>query len=95
MDWLTKYGFILFGTWLALAFFLAVFFFLRRHSPADDKKVGLGWYFLLGPFAFIKWNARRTGKNNLLTKREVQGWLLVLALIFIIVLWKIVSKNFL
>jgi uncharacterized membrane protein len=93
MEWMWKYGYIITGIGLFLAFFVAVFFFQRRHSSVDDKKVGIGWYLLLGPFAFIKWHARRTGKNMLLTKRETIGWMVVLVLMLIIFLWEITSNN--
>lgn len=93
MDWLEKYGFMVVGVWLAISFFIAITFFVRRNSPLNDKPIGIGWYLLLGPFALLKWHAQRTQKKEVLNRREIGGWIFVIVLVIAVILWKLISKN--
>jgi hypothetical protein len=93
MEWLSQYGYMIIGIWLALGFFIAIVFFIRSNPPTDKKKIGIGWYLLLGPFALIKWHAQRNEKNELLSRREVGGWIAVVGLVVAVILWKFVSKT--
>jgi len=70
-----------------------VLLFLRHQARHPDEQVRWWWHLLLGPPALLKWYSSKLGRSSLISRREAVGWFVVIALMVIVVAWKLANKS--
>jgi hypothetical protein len=81
------------GTGVLIVYFALVLVFLRQQTRQPNEPVQWWWHLLIGPPALLKWYSNRLGRRILLSRRETVGWLVVIALMVIVVVWKLANKS--
>lgn len=89
---LERHWYFLLGITAVVVYAVLLITFFRRYSENDGKPVPIWWHFLLGPVVLLKRRADQTGQKKLLTSREQYGWIAVVTISVIVVVWKLVSK---
>jgi hypothetical protein len=89
---LESYAYGLFGLFVLFIYIALVLLFLRLHTQRPDDPVKWWWHVLVGPPALLKWYSHKLGRRSLVSRRETLGWLIVLALMIVVVAWKLASK---
>lgn len=81
------------GTGVLIGYFALVLVFLRQQARQPDEPVRWWWHLLIGPPALLKWYSKRLGRRELLSRRETVGWIVVIAFMVVVVVWKLSSKS--
>jgi hypothetical protein len=89
---LNQYWYFILGVTLFLIYGALVIIFFRNYSGDEPRPVPIWWYFALGPVVLLRTRANESGQKKLLTSREQFGWMVVVAFMVIVVIWKLVSK---
>ena len=71
---------------IGIAYLCIAALFWSRYANDESKPIPLWWYLIVGPLAFIASNRRR--RNPSLSSREWMGWLTVVLLMLVVIVWK-------
>jgi hypothetical protein len=85
---MARYGFFVLTILIGLSGLFASYYRAKKYARSEDQSPSVWDYVLLWPVLFNKTSAD-TGirQRRLLTIREIVGWLIVLALIFVAILF--------
>ena len=87
-----RHWYFIVGITLVLIYGILLVFFFRRYSGQEDKPVPIWWHLLLGPVVLLTQRPAQHDRKKLLTFREQFGWIAVVAILVIVVIWKWLSK---
>jgi peptidoglycan/LPS O-acetylase OafA/YrhL len=72
---------------IGVAYLCVAVFFWSRYANDESKPIPLWWYLVVGPIAFLASHRRR--RTASLSSREAVGWLAVVLLMLVIIVWKL------